>query len=226
MKSTLIVSATRSNSKTETELTKSLKEFTSLYGDYELDMSYDNTSGLPVVYNRYLTTKYFNRYSTILFVHDDVYIDDLKVFEKIDRQFSTGISVVGLAGGSKVKLKKPALWHLMTDKRSQSGSVVHPYGDSYIAATTFGPTPMRCVIMDGLFLAINTKLFKKSPVKFDTRFKFHHYDIDFCLQCNKHKHRLITEQINVIHKSPGLLNPNDASYLESEQKFINKYVKN
>lgn len=224
---TLIVSATR-NKQSDTDnvppLVESLKEFTSLYGDHNLEMNWENTDGLPAVYNKYLTKVNLAKYSNIIYVHDDVYIDDLKCFEKIEKQFDLGYSVVGLAGGSKVKIKQPALWHYMSDRESQHGAVTHIHGDvNYV--TVFGTTPARALIMDGLFLAIDCKKFLQNPVTFDERFKFHHYDIDFCLQCNKNKHKLVIDYINVIHKSHGLLNMNDEMYNESEKLFLEKYAK-
>lgn len=225
MNNTLIVSATRRSENCSIPLLESLKEFTSIYGDYNYEIIWNNTNGLPKVYNRYLNDTYFDRYTCILFVHDDVYIDDLKCFEKIHNQFSQDYSVVGLAGGQRVEIKRPALWHLMTDRKSQSGAVAHPHGErTYV--TSFGPTPVRCLIMDGLFLAIDCSKFKSNPVKFDESFMFHHYDLDFCLQCNAKKHKLVTEQINVIHQSPGLLDAKSKSFEQSESKFILKYAKN
>tara|TARA_R110002167_G_scaffold9579_21_gene44374 strand:+ start:2260 stop:2949 length:690 start_codon:yes stop_codon:yes gene_type:complete len=229
MKQFLIISASRSNTDTEVSLARSLedmKKYNVTTQDHQVILQLDNKEGLSKIYNQYLNTKYLNKYEGIIFVHDDVYIDDIKFLEKIKNQFRKGFSVVGLAGASAAKIGKPALWHLMSDRKDYAGAVDHPHSENVSYTTAFGPTPKRCLIMDGLFLAINCKKFKKTPVKFDEQFNFHHYDLDFCLQCNSKGHKLTTTNINVLHSSPGLLNINSPSYQKSEELFLNKYVKN
>ena len=224
----LIVSATREQAASNTNIFKSLCDISKMQESVSYFEEYheNNTLGLPAVYNKLLDYKTLNKWDCIIFVHDDVYIDDTKVFTKLKKLFEQGYSVIGLAGASKATIKKPALWHLMSDRANQSGCVSHPYGDTMNYATTFGPTPKRCLIMDGLFLAIDCNKFKNNIVKFDEQFTFHHYDLDFCLQCNNAKHKLTTCDIHVIHNSPGLLNPNSPIYTDSEEKFIKKYATN
>lgn len=198
--------------------------------DYQVIIRYSNDKGLPEIYNPYLTKKNLGEWEGIIFVHDDVYIDDPKFIEKIRKHFKQGYSVVGLAGAAQAKIAKPALWHLMSERKDQAGAVAHPFDNhmnkveasSYVSA--FGPTPTRCLIMDGLFLAIDCKKFKKAPVKFDEQFTFHHYDLDFCLECNKKKHKLVATNINVIHNSPGLLDINSNLFSKSQDKFIEKHA--
>lgn len=223
---TLIVTATRKNPSNaeQLELIDSLRSFPES-SDFEISVNYSNEKGLPEVYNSYLTEEIANKYDCIIYVHDDVYIDDIKVFSKIHDKFKEGIGVVGLAGASEVKLKIPALWHLMSDRESWSGAVAHPVDDESIYVTSFGPVPKRCVIMDGLFLAVKPLQLIRNEVYFDEQFKFHHYDIDFCLQCNKAGIKMSTTNINAIHVSPGLSDPNDKDYLESQSLFKLKHVK-
>ena len=205
---------------------RDMKAYNITSADHQVIIRHGNKIGLPEIYNTYITKEYLNDYEGIIFVHDDVYIDDLKFIEKLRTRFKEGYSVVGLAGASSAKIGKPALWHLMSERGHQAGAVAHPYNDTTTYVTTFGPTPRPCLIMDGLFLAINCEKFKKTPVKFDEQFTFHHYDLDFCLQCNEHKHKLVAININVIHNSPGLLNPDSKMFLDSQDKFIKKYAKN
>jgi len=238
MKRFLIITATREGPSSSVSITKSLEDMKP-YGittkHHQVIIRLNNDKGLPEIYNQYITKEYLNDYEGIIFVHDDVYIDDPKFLEKIKTQFRNGFSVVGLAGAASAKISKPALWHLMSERSTHAGAVAHPVdlarsgrtGSDYSYVTAFGPTPKRCLIMDGLFLAINCKKFKENIVKFDEQFTFHHYDLDFCLQCNKSKHKLVAININVIHNSPGLLNPESSVFLDSQEKFIKKYnVKN
>lgn len=226
----LIVSATRGSNVSNTQLGKSVS-ILKAYCDQQIDaidlqMPVNNADGLSVVYNKSLTKSNLEKYTGILFVHDDVFIDDVRVFDKLETAFNAGNSVVGLAGGAKVKIKTPALWHIMSEKASQSGSVTHPYTEDTVYTSSYGPVPSRCLIMDGLFLAINSSKFINSQVKFDEQFDFHHYDLDFCLQCNSFNHKMTTWNINVTHSSPGLLDFKSERFNISQQKFLSKYVKN
>ena len=226
MKRFLIITATRLPPESTVPLTESLADmvqFGVTTEHHQGIIRHGNNKGLPEIYNQYITKEHLDIYEGIIFVHDDVYIDDIKFLEKLRNCFKQGYSVVGLAGASSAKIAKPALWHLMSERQNQTGAVAHPYKDGMSYVTTFGPTPKRCLIMDGLYLAINCKKFKQNPVKFDEQFTFHHYDLDFCLQCNKNKHKLVAVNINVIHNSPGLLKPESKIFLDSQDKFIKKY---
>ena len=223
---TLIVSASRHNASKikRTKIVESLACFPP--GDFELALTSSNRDGLSSLYNSYITDDIANEFDCLLYIHDDVYIDDLKCFDKIQEQFNNNIDVVGLAGASGVTLERPALWHLMSDRKTWSGAVSHPAGEGTNQVTSFGPTPKRCVIMDGLFLACKPSSLIHNNVRFDEQFTFHHYDIDFCLSCNKNNLKMSTCNINVIHQSPGLLNSESELFKQSEQKFVDKYVKN
>lgn len=223
---TLIVSATRNDVSgiKNTRLVESLNSFNSQ--DFELAMTSSNKDGLPKLYNMYITSEIANEFDCVLYVHDDVFIDDLKCFAKIQEQFKNNIDVVGLAGATTATLKTPALWHLMSEQKNWSGAVAHPYDDTTVHVSAFGPVPQRCLIMDGLFLAVKPNSLLNREVKFDEQFTYHHYDLDFCLQCNAAGLKMSTCNINVIHQSPGLLNPGSDVYRVSEQKFADKYVKN
>jgi len=223
---TLIVSASRSNvsSLKNTRLVESLNSFPP--GDFELAMTSSNREGLPKLYNSYITPDIVSEFDCLLFVHDDVFIDDLKCFAKIEEQFKNNIDVVGLAGATTAKLQLPALWHLMSEQKNWTGAVAHPHDDKTIRVTSFGPVPQRCLIMDGLFLACKPNSLMHKSVRFDEGFDFHHYDIDFCLTCNASGLKMSTCNINVIHQSPGLLDSNSETYRRSERKFADKYVKN
>ena len=78
--------------------------------------------------------------------------------------------------------------------------------------------------MDGLFLAIKVSSLKPE-IRFDEDIPAiaHHYDIDFCLQANKHKLKLTTWPIWVVHKSPGLAGA-DEQFEASQKYFINKWA--
>lgn len=224
---TLIVTATKhseSNFK-NTKLAKSLKYHKdNTITTFDLQVVYENTVGLCKVYNRYLTSKYLDLYDCVLFVHDDISIDSVFFLKSIRNLFKQGFDVVGLAGGSKIQIKKPALWHLLCKPGSLSGVVSHyTEGEDY-CQTVFGPAPKPVVLLDGLFLAVRTKSIKQTQVKFDIKLTgFHFYDLKFCFDCHVAGLRLTTSAIHVIHESPGLTQITE-EYSKSEEYFYNTLV--
>jgi len=175
--------------------------------------------GLPPAYNVFISNAYADRYDFIAFVHDDVYIDDLKIREKL---YDSEYDITGLAGATTASIKKPCLWHLMSDRPFHSGCVGHTMNDM-IYATTFGPYPQRCLLLDGLFLAVNLKRALDVNWKFNENYTFHHYDLSSCIDANNKKLRLGTSDIHAVHSSPGLGDINDKVFAKSQEMFYNEY---
>jgi hypothetical protein len=183
-----------------------------------------NTEGLSKRYNDFLE-KNKDNYEYIVFVHDDVYVDDLAVCEKLETAHKD-FDIVGLAGGINPKIQKPALWHLMCggfNSGNLRGAVAHPAGPKEIAMTSFGVTPCRVAVLDGLFLSVKTSSIKNTNWKFNENYTFHHYDIASSLDANVKKLKLGVAPIWVIHRSPGLLDINNKLFTDSEEKFIREY---
>lgn len=201
----------------ETPLHKSLID-----QDYQGDLAVylENKQGLCEIYNKALRAAYKRDYKTIVFVHDDVYIDSCNFTHKV-REGLQSNDVIGLAGGSRIKVEKPLLWHLMTDKRTHSGTVSHR-GQYGIAPTFFGPHgPVQ--LLDGLFLAMKPEIV--NTVSFDENITgFHHYDLKFSVDCVQASLKLSTVPIHVIHESPGLTKFTD-DFNKSEQYLYEHLVK-
>jgi len=212
---TLVVCATQKEDYTDTFLYKSLDD---LKYDGYVRFYNNNKKGLCELYNENIDDKW----DCVIFAHDDVYIDSSSFVEKVFNGFKE-FDVCGLAGGSRLKVKKPLLWHLMTDKNSWSGVVSHKHGDNYIP-TTFGEIGKKVILLDGLFLAIQPKKLIEKNVTFDENIKgFHHYDLKFSVDCFQAGIKLGTVPVHVIHSSPGLTKFTD-EYNESEQYFY-EYLK-
>tara|TARA_R100000008_G_C3587535_1_gene173710 strand:- start:4413 stop:5117 length:705 start_codon:yes stop_codon:yes gene_type:complete len=226
---TLIATATKHDIDgfKNTRLSKSLtyhKENQSVV-NYELEPTFNNTTGLCSVYNNYLTKKYLKKYDCILFVHDDLHIDSVNFLTCIREYFKKGYDVVGLAGGSKIQIKKPCLWHILCKPETLSGVVAHYKNKTDYYQTIFGQVPKEVVLLDGLFLAVKTKSLALHNIRFDENIKgFHHYDLKFCLDCHLAGMRLTTAPIQVIHDSPGLTKFTE-EFAKSEEYLYNVLVK-
>lgn len=185
----------------------------------------NNKEGLSVNYNSFLKEK-SGQYDNIVFIHDDVYVDDFNILEKLQKAHDS-FDIVGLAGGVNMRIQNPALWHLMCggfQSNNLRGAVAHFTSENIIHMTSFGITPSRVAVLDGLFLSVNCKAINAAEFTFNENYTFHHYDISSCIDANKKKLKLGVYPIWVIHKSPGLLDPNSKLYLDSERKFLQEYL--
>lgn len=223
MKKILVVSCTR-QSKQDKQRLLLYQSLAGLDCDVKMSIHYENTQPLPIVYNSYINSKIAKKHDIILFVHDDVYIDDLKLKGKLYgaiKQFD----IVGLAGCLYPRVQAPVLWHKMADRKHWRGIVNHPHDSdvNVIRSTGFGPTPSRVAIIDGLFMAVNVKTAISTKWKFNESFSFHHYDIASCLDANQKYLKIGVVPINVIHQSPGLTNYMDKSFQDSQSKFLEIY---
>lgn len=190
-----------------------------------LDITWNNTDGMPTVYNRKIEEYKNTDVHYLVCVHDDVYIDDLKLYEKLKlAKEKLNYDIVGLAGGLNPVLKSPALWHIMTERNQQRGEVAHPAGNNNQTMTTcFGPTPSRVAIADGLFFGLHLPSISKTDWKFNENYKFHHYDIASCIDANRKGLRIGVYPIHVIHSSPGLMSLHDEMWSKSNDKFLQEY---
>lgn len=157
-------------------------------------------------YNTVLEMAREELYDAVVLCHDDIDIQDSNWKDKVKRGLEE-YDIIGLAGAKAIHMRKPVLWHLMSEPESWSGAVAHPHSEGGTFVTAFGPAPRRCLLLDGLFLAINVKKLTDDIV-FDEQnpAPFHFYDLDFCLTGNKHKLKLGTWPIWCLHESPGLEN--------------------
>ena len=208
--------------------TKGKKEDTLLYKSLnikyrDLSVHYEenNTNSLQSCYNKFLEDARSSSTDIALFVHDDVHINTRDLYNLVS-DAANDYQVFGLAGATTCKIGVPALWHLMSERKHQRGCVAHGTKEQY-TYTSFGPVNCRCLLIDGVFIGININELPES-VKFDENYpsKFHFYDLDFSLECNRNNVKIGVVDIPIIHSSPGLANP-DKEFYEGQQYFINKW---
>jgi GT2 family glycosyltransferase len=197
------------------------------YESMDLDavVKTNNKENIGKHYNKVLDMAVESEYDWVILMHDDVSMEDKYLETKLKKAF-VNYDIVGLAGAKQVEIKQPALWHLMSKQEDWSGAVAHPSGNHQVSVTNFGHTPERCLVLDGLFLAINVSSLTPE-IRFDEKLPAiaHHYDLDFCLNANKHKLKLVTWPIWAVHKSPGLDQPGQ-DFIDSEKYFLDKWKEN
>jgi hypothetical protein len=204
MSKLLIVTCTKA--KTEDEF-KQTPIYNSLKKQYEVNspkidfhIFKNNSRGLSVCYNEVLKDpKHLEK--TVLFVHDDVILDDLFLYEKLTE---SPYSITGLAGAKTFNKQSQKLaWHLSADRADYVGEVAHVNSNGQVWTTVFGPTKSRALTIDGLFISCRVKDLVENKLEFDERFNFHFYDIAFCLRANEKKVSCGVLPIHVIHYGLG-----------------------
>lgn len=210
------VSCTR-GSKEETDLYHSLRKL----GADRFHFFEDNRSGLSHCYNSVLDEKLAGD-GVIIFVHDDVVLGDLYIREKLAGAFDElGYAIAGLAGTSDFKISpylNPTTW-MQPPLEACSGAVEHQPAGQPASMEAYGPVPKRCVVLDGLFLAVDLK--KLGSLRFDEQFPFHFYDLDFCLTAHRAGLALGTVNIYVTHRSHG--NRRSDEFKKAQGRFHAKW---
>lgn len=184
---------------------------------FTTNIKYSNKESLTKCYNEFINT---TNADILVLVHDDVFIDDINFIEKLEK---SQFDITGLAGTSSYELKSPAVWN-NSDRNKWSGAVAHSH-DNKTWMTPFGNIPQRCIIVDGLFMALNMEKIRKTNTRFDERFSFHHYDMDFCLTAHNNGLTIGTAPIWVTHHSIGDWRNNE-EWKQNETKFLSKWNKN
>lgn len=186
-------------------------------------ITFTNTRGLSEVYNEAIRSVDAD---ILVFIHDDVWLEDPKVMKKI-RESLRFNDIVGVAGNVR-RRKNQTSWIFLEDKDGRS-NLDHPYLSGSIkhgepgksTLSYYGPTPARCQLMDGVFLAANRNNLRQSGVEFDPQFKFHFYDIDFCRSAAEAGLTLSTWPIDLIHISAGAFT--SPMWLETKISYLLKW---
>ena len=160
----------------------------------------------------------------LAFCHDDLYLTDLFLKEKLEKAFET-YDVVGVAGSSSFSLKNERVaWHF-SPKESWAGFVEHPCqngGSEQTYMSYFGRVPSQVVVIDGLFIAVKLQTLIANNIRFQEQYKFHLYDTAFCLECLKKDLKIGVVGIHTCHLSHGL-GLNSEEYIQGEKLLKEQY---
>lgn len=220
-----VVCATRlkeSDFLSKTPTGKSIKNFIKV-SKAEVRLYADNSTGLPVLYNRAIEeTK--SSPAILVFIHDDIWIGDLFWADRIYEGLCQW-DIVGLAGNVR-RVPRQSSWASPDDKtwdipENLSGAVGHGNGYPPEVINYFGPINRACKLMDGLMLGVKSETLLKTGLRFDEQFQFHFYDLDFCRQAELLNLRMGTIGLSVSHASNG--NFGTAEWKSSYENYLNKW---
>lgn len=177
-------------------------------------VEFENSCGLPEVFNTSIEARLAAepslrgqevRDEILVFVHDDVWLDDVCIGDHLLSGLDQ-FDVIGVAGSVDRVPGQPSWCTLNSDSEildhDMSGMICHgndPCGEiSY-----FGPWRQSCELLDGVFMAVRLSTIARTGLRFDPRFRFHFYDIDFCRTARSLGLRLGTWPIALTHQSGG-----------------------
>lgn len=193
------------------------------FPEVSLKLFAQNSTGLPALYNQVIE-EYLNQDVILVFAHDDLHFLDLFWPER----FYRGLGEYDLVGvvGNRMRHSMQPSWAFLNvqgtwdKKENLSGSIAH--GEHFPPETfaEFGPVG-AVKILDGLCLAASATVLKQSGLRFDERFNFHFYDLDFCRRAEELKLQAGTIPLSLIHESKGSFN--NQSWLDAYKSYIAKW---
>ena len=180
----------------------------------------ENARGLPEVYNARIDAA--ADATVLVFVHDDVWIEDFYFADRVIEGL-TRFDVIGIAGNSRRRAGQSSWAHSADGKLDLPhlrGAIAH--GSAPLGKVGFfGPIVGECELLDGVFLAARKEKLRRANVRFDPRFMFHFYDLDFCRTARKAGLRLGTWPIAMTHRSAG--NPHSESWNAALNEYRAKW---
>lgn len=185
-------------------------------------IAFVNRLGLPHVYNSRIATPDGSDF--LVFIHDDVWIDDHFFADRVIEALAR-FDVIGVAGNRRRVDGQPS-WAFVSpqlqpdDSANLSGAVAHgrqPFG----AVSWYGPSPAECELLDGVLIAARRSALLARDVRFDPRFDFHFYDLDFCRSARERGLSLGTWPIAITHCSGGSFG--SVSWQQGYEAYIGKW---
>lgn len=185
-------------------------------------IAFQNRAGLPTVYNHRLAQ---SQATVLLFVHDDVWIDDLFLADRLldaVEQFE----VVGVVGNTRCS-DSHVSWafadgELNWDTEDCLSGAIANGAEPFGHVSRFGPSKTPCRLVDGVFIAVRAAAAQGCNARFDEQFGFHFYDMDFCREAHERGLRIGTWPISITHQSAG--NFRSDAWREACARYRRKWV--
>jgi hypothetical protein len=191
----------------------------------ELRLFPGNSAGLSTVYNIAIEESRASP-AVLIFLHDDVFLNDFYWAHHLLESLRS-FDIVGLAGNRR-RVRGQASWMYLDAAfqrdRDENLSGVLGHGRGFpdlIELSVYGPPNQEVKLLDGVLLAARSDMLLERGLRFDDRFKFDFYDLDFCRQAEMRGLRMGTCATSIIHASPGAFGLDGwrAAYLDYLRKY-------
>ena len=166
-------------------------------------IAHANMRGLPEIYNAAIADAGID--DTLVFLHDDVWLDDCFLPARIEEGLAR-YQLIGVAGNVDAPadhvawcFREGLTWF---EPERLRGAIAHgaaPFGK----VSSFGASPADCRLLDGVLLAARAAALQAHGLRFDPRFAFHFYDLDFCRTAHQAGLSLGVWPIALTHASSG-----------------------
>jgi tetratricopeptide (TPR) repeat protein len=185
----------------------------------------ENRAGLPQVYNTAIEEA-LNNPAILVFIHDDVFLSDYFWSDHLHKALTT-FDIVGLVGNRR-RIPRQASWMYLNDRfvsdtyDNFSGVVGHgePF-PNLRQLSVYGPPGLEVKLLDGVLIAARSTLLHERDLRFDPRFLFHFYDMDFCRQAELRQLRMGTCAMSLVHESAGILG--NEGWRTAYESYLAKY---
>jgi tetratricopeptide (TPR) repeat protein len=185
----------------------------------------NNSEGLSTIYNTAIEEARTDP-AILIFIHDDVYLSDYYWAEHL-HQALEHFDIVGLAGNRR-RVPRQASWMYLDEEFTRDNydnlSGVLGHGDPFPnlrQLSVYGEPGQEVKLLDGVMLAVRSHTLIDRDLRFDPRFRFHFYDMDFCRQAEIRNIRMGTWAISVVHASAGALGVED--WRLAYRSYLGKY---
>jgi tetratricopeptide (TPR) repeat protein/GT2 family glycosyltransferase len=175
----------------------------------ELRLFPNNSAGLSGLYNTAIEEAR-DEPAILVFIHDDVYLSDFYWAEYLHTALRS-FNLVGLVGNRR-RVPRQASWMFLDDRFTCDSydyfSGVIGHGEAFPnlrQLSVYGPPGQEVKLLDGVLLAIHSRTLLQHELRFDPRFHFHFYDMDFCRQAELRNLKMGTCAMSVVHASAGEL---------------------
>lgn len=173
----------------------------------DLRLHASNSTGLPALYNAAIDASRDDP-CYLVFMHDDLCILDYHWLERIAEGLET-FDVLGVVG-SKRRHAGQSSWAFVDPELQVRESIEHTSGYIGFGKTfppdyvgVYGPSGQAVKLLDGLMLCAKSSTLINHGLRFDERFGFHFYDLDFCRHAEQKQLQCGTWPISLIHESLG-----------------------
>ncbi len=191
----------------------------------ELRLFPNNRAGLPALYNTAIEEAR-DHPAILVFIHDDVYLSDYFWANHLHSALRS-FDLVGLVGNRR-RLPRQASWMFLDDQFTTDNydyfSGVLGHGDPFPnlrQLSVYGPPGVEVKLLDGVLLALHSRVLLERELRFDPRFNFHFYDLDFCRQAELRNLRMGTCAMSLVHASAGELG--NAGWRAAYHDYLAKY---
>jgi tetratricopeptide (TPR) repeat protein len=191
----------------------------------ELRLFAENRLGLSGLYNIAIEEAEADP-AILVFLHDDIYLSDFYWAEHLQKALQS-FDIVGLVG-TRRRLPGQVSWMYLDEQWTSDSydyfSGVLGHGDPFPnlkQLSVYGEPGVEVKLLDGVLLAAHSRTLIQHALRFDPRFQFHFYDMDFCRQAELRQLKMGTCAMSLVHASAGQLG--GEGWQEGYRAYVAKY---